>query len=103
MSRDVLWQICHKKEFSNKQLTRSIVKMLRTQGINAKQAAWDLAISVERVRNWYYKDTGMTASDLLRILHGYEFIRQVVESSCRSRSIEPTDVTSGDCCAENTA
>lgn len=68
MSRDVLWQICHKKEFSNKQLTQSIVKVLRVQGINAKQAAHDLKISVERVRNWYYKDTGMVASDLLRIL-----------------------------------
>lgn len=95
MSRDDLWQICHKKELNNKQLTRSIVKVLRVQGINAKQAAHDLNISVERVRNWYYKDTGMVASDLLRILQAYEFITQVVESSCRSHSIELVGGTSG--------
>ena len=93
MSRDDLWQICHKKEFNNKQLTQSIVKVLRVQGINAKQAAHDLNISVERVRNWYYKDTGMVASDLLRILQTYEFVRRAVESSCCLHSIEPTGVT----------
>ena len=81
MSREILWQICHKNEFSNRQLTNSIVDMLRTERITIKQAARDLNISVERARNWYYKNTGMTALDLLRIMHVYQFVRQAVEST----------------------
>ena len=81
MSREILCQICHKNEFSNCDLTRYIVKILREQGITTKQAARDLNIPVERARNWYYKDTGMTALDLLRMMQEYEFVRQAVESS----------------------
>jgi len=55
--------------------------MLREQGITTKQAARDLNIAVERARNWYYLDTGMTALDLLRMMAKYEFVRQAVESS----------------------
>jgi len=50
-------------------------------GITTKQAARDLNIPVERARNWYYKDTGMTALDLLRVMAKYEFVRQEVEGS----------------------
>jgi hypothetical protein len=81
MSREILWQICHKSEFSNDDLTRYIVKILRQQGITTKQAARDLNVPVERARNWYYKDTGMTALDLLRMMQVYEFVRQAIESS----------------------
>lgn len=81
MSREILWQICHKSEASNRHLTEIIVNMLQWQGITTKQAARDLNISVERVRNWYYKDTGMTALDLLRLMQEYKFVRQAVESS----------------------
>ncbi len=81
MSTKILWQICHKKELNNSDLTRYLVKLLREQGITTKQAARDLNIPVERARNWYYKDTGMTALDLLRIMQEYEFVRQGVESS----------------------
>lgn len=81
MSINILWQICHKNEFSNGDLTRYLVKLLRKQGITTKQAARDLNIPVERARNWYYKDTGMTALDLLRMMQVYEFVRQAVESS----------------------
>ncbi len=81
MSINILWQICHKNEFSNGDLTRSRVKMLRKQGITTKQAARDLNIPVERARNWYYKDTGMTALDLLKMMQEYEFVRQAVEGS----------------------
>ena len=81
MSREILWQICHKNELNNGDLTRYIVKMLRGQGITTKQAARDLNIPVERARNWYYKDTGMTALDLLRMMQEYEFVRQAIESS----------------------
>ena len=81
MSREILWQICHKNEFSNCDLTRYIVKMLREQGITTKKVARDLKIPIERARNWYYRDTGMTALDLLRMMQEYEFVRQAVESS----------------------
>ena len=81
MSREILWQICHKKEFSNRYLTKIIVKMLKEQRVNVKQIARDLDISVERSRNWYHKKTGMTALDLLWIMRKYEFVRQAVESS----------------------
>ena len=79
MSTMILWQICHKKDSSNGDLTRYIVKMLRERGITTKQAARDLNIPVERARNWFYKDTGMTALDLLRLIQEYEFVREAVE------------------------
>lgn len=79
MSTKILWQICHKNDFRNGDLTRYIVKMLREKGITTKQAALDLNIPVERARNWYYKDTGMTAVDLLRLMQVYEFVRQAAE------------------------
>ena len=81
MSINILWQICHKKECSNGDLTRYIVKLLRKHKITTKQAARDLNIPVERARNWYYKDTGMTALDLLRMIQKYTFVRQAVEGS----------------------
>jgi len=81
MSTKILWQICHKKELNNSDLTRYIVKLLQEHGINIKQVASDLDISVHRAHNWYYKNTGMTALDLLWIMREYEFVRQAVESS----------------------
>jgi hypothetical protein len=79
MSREILWQNCHKNELNNWHFTKSIVGMLRTERITVKQAARDLNIPVERARNWYYKNIGMTALDLLRIMQGYEFVRKAVE------------------------
>ena len=70
-----------KKKFSNRELTVILVYMLQRQGVNIKQAANDLDISVERARNWYYKDTGMTALDLFWIMRKYEFVRKAIESS----------------------
>lgn len=54
MSRKNMWQICHKNEFDNKQLTKDIVSMLRCQGITHKQVALELDMTVWRVHNWYY-------------------------------------------------
>lgn len=85
MSREILWQICHKKIFSNRELTVVIVCLLQKEGVNIKQVARDLGISVHRAHNWYYKDTGMTALDLLRMMQVYEFVRQEV---ARSLSLE---------------
>ena len=83
MSTMILWQICHKKELNNGDLTRYIVKLLRKRKITTKQAARDLNIPVERARNWYYKDTGMTALDLLRMMQKYEFVREAIEGALR--------------------
>ena len=83
MSTKILWQICHKKDLDNGDLTRYIVKLLREQGITTKQAARDLNIPVERARNWYYKDTGMTALDLFRMMQKYQFVREAIEGSLR--------------------
>jgi len=84
MSTMILWQICHKNELNNGDLTRYIVKLLRKRGITTKQAARDLNIPVERARNWYYKDTGMTALDLLKMLQKYDFVREAIEGSLRN-------------------
>lgn len=79
MSTKNLWQICHKNELSNSDLTRYIVRLLQEGGITTKQAARDLDMPVERIRNWYYKDTGMTALDLLRMMQAYKFVRGAIE------------------------
>lgn len=55
--------------------------MLREHGVNEKQVARELDISVHRAHNWYYKKTGMTALDLLWIMRKYDFVRHAVESS----------------------
>ncbi|WP_246125858.1 hypothetical protein [Geobacter argillaceus] len=59
------------------------MKLLRKRKITTKQAARDLNIPVERARNWYYKDTGMTALDLLRMMQKYEFVRQAIDGALR--------------------
>ena len=79
MSIVFLCQICHNKKLNNRQLSEIIVNKLRANGINIKQAARDLDLSVSRVRNWYYKKTGMTALDLLKMMREYEFVRQAVQ------------------------
>lgn len=81
MSTKNLWQICHKKDLNNGDVTRYIMRLLQKHGITTKQVASKLNIPIERSRNWYYKDTGMTALDLLRLMAKYEFVRQAVESS----------------------
>ena len=81
MSTMNLWLISHKKDLNNGDVTRYIMRLLQKQGITTKQVASDLNIPAERVRNWYYRDTGMTALDLLRVMRKYEFVKQAVENS----------------------
>lgn len=81
MSRENMWQICHKKTFDNRQLTEDIVDLLRRRGVTKKQAALDLDITVWRAHNWYYKGTGMSALDLLRMIQKYDFIRKAIAMS----------------------
>jgi len=85
MSSENLWQICHKNGFDNWQLTKNIVDMMRRQRITTKKAARDLNIPTERARNWYYRNTGMTAIDLLKMMQQYEFVRRAVENSLPHR------------------
>ena len=79
MSRNNLWQICHNGSPGNGRLTEALVETIRRRGLTSKQVAKDLAVSTERVRNWYYKGTGMTAFDLLRLMGQYDFIRNFVD------------------------
>lgn len=92
MSRENLWQICHKKKFDNWQLTEDIVTMLRIHGITTKQAAQDLDISIERARNWFYRNTGMSALDLLRMMQAYYFVRQAVKKSVLPGDLKRADI-----------
>jgi hypothetical protein len=79
MSRNNLWQICHNNRFGNNYFIETIVETIRKRDLTSKQVAKDLVISTERVRNWYYKNTGMTALDLLRLMGKYEFIKNFVD------------------------
>lgn len=87
MSRNILWQMCHSNRSGNSHLSNAIVVIVRKRGMTPKQVANDLMIPTERVRNWYYKGTGMTAFDLLRLMRKYEFIRnyvnQMLAEHCR--------------------
>ncbi|MDD2966965.1 MAG: hypothetical protein PHN64_05715 [Desulfovibrionaceae bacterium] len=78
MSRSNMWQICHKNNLGNKLLTGNIVQAIREQELTSKQVASDIVVPTERVRNWFYKNTGMTALDLLLLMREYKFIRQFV-------------------------
>ena len=53
-------------------LTAIIAAILRESDLTTKQVAEDLDIPTERVRNWYYRDTGMAALDFLKMMHQYK-------------------------------
>ena len=72
MSIKNLWHICHKKGFDNSMLTVIIAAILRESSLSTKQVAADLDVPTERVRHWYYHDTGMAALDFLKMLHRYK-------------------------------
>lgn len=79
MSTMNLWLISHKKDLNNGDVTRYIMRLLQEQGITTKQVASELNIPTERVRNWYYRDTGMSALDLLGVMQKYVVVRRAVE------------------------
>lgn len=83
MSNDNLWQICHKISLDNsvnynKEMTSALVQLLiRHHGHGTvKKTARDLNIGTEHIRNWFYRNTGMTAFDLLLLIRRYDFIRE---------------------------
>ena len=59
-------------------MTKNIVGVVRGQKITSKQLSKDIVVSTERVRNWYYRSTGLTALDLLLLMGEYNFIEQLV-------------------------
>jgi hypothetical protein len=81
VSRNNLWLICHKNRSRNNYFTETIVEIIRKRNLTSKQVAKDLVISTERVRNWYYRSTGMTAHDLLLLMGTYDFIRDFVDKT----------------------
>lgn len=81
MYRNNLGQICPKKKFDNRQLSQQLVDILKENKLTIKQLAQDLNIPTERAKNWYGKNIGMTALDLLKMMHHYEFIRQAIQNS----------------------
>lgn len=81
MSRKDLWLISHNNKIGNAKLTSTIVVMFRENKLTTKQVAYDLGEKTERVRNWYYRSTKMTALDLCKMMHHYEFIKNYVLES----------------------
>ena len=75
MSSNNLWQICHKKKVTNKFVTSKVVAELRCRHFSPKEVAMKLDIPTERVRNWYYKNVGMTAYDLILLINHYDFFK----------------------------
>lgn len=57
----------------------------RKQKLTSKQVAMDITVSTERVRNWYYRGTGMTALDLLLLMSEYTCINDCVEGLVAER------------------
>lgn len=78
MSTIKLSQIWEEKNLDNTDLTIALVALLRSQNLVAKEIAGHLNIPTKRVHNWFYRDTGMTALDLLKMLQRYDFVRRVV-------------------------
>ena len=77
MSRTKLWQISHKKLTANQPLTNTFVGELRRRDLPPKQVVMDLDVPTEQVHNWYYKNIGMTAHDLMSLIRHYDLIRQI--------------------------
>ena len=78
MSRSNLWQFCHKNMRKNNTLTKNIVWEIQRHKLTAKQVASDIAIPTERVRNWFYRSTGITAIDLLHLMRKYDFMKKYI-------------------------
>lgn len=83
MSNTNLCQNCHKKVLNelyfdgNKELSRTLLEQLQNHYKNnvVKHLAHELNISVDTVRNWIYRGTGLKAYDLLLLLNHYACIR----------------------------
>ncbi len=81
MSTTKVSQIWEEKKLDNTELTIALVALLRSNNLVAKEIAGDLDVPTKRVHNWFYRNTGMTALDLLKMLKQYDFVRRAVRSS----------------------
>ncbi len=87
MSTIKLSQIWEEKNLDNTELTIALVALLRSQNLVAKEIAGHLNIPTKRVHNWFYRNTGMTALDLLKMIRQYTFIRRAVRSALPRKQI----------------
>ncbi len=87
MSTIKLSQIWEEKNLDNTELTIALVALLRNQNLVAKEIAGHLNVPTKRVHNWFYRNTGMTALDLLKMIRQYTFIRRAVRSSLPRKQI----------------
>lgn len=85
MSTIKLSQIWEEKNLDNTELAVALAALLRGHNLVAKEIVGDLNIPTKRVHNWFYRNTGMTALDLLKMLQRYDFVRRVVRSSLPHR------------------
>lgn len=62
---------------NNKELSKSVLYLLKNHyKSNAyKKISNDLDLNLYNVRNWFYKGTGLTAFELLKIMDNYYFVR----------------------------
>lgn len=87
MSTTKVSQIWEEKNLDNTELTIVLVDLLRSHNLVAKEIAGDLNVPTKRVHNWFYRNTGMTALDLLKMIQQYNFIRQAVRSSLPRKQV----------------
>lgn len=86
MSNAKIRQKWHKDElevvvFSNNQeLSKILLEQLHNYYKHnvSKHIAYDLNMNLYRVRNWFYKETGLKAYDLLKLLENYECVRDLL-------------------------
>lgn len=64
----------------NQELSTAVLFHLkkRYKSNTCKRIAQDLDLNLYNVRNWFYKNTGLTAFELLRIMDKYRFIRHLL-------------------------
>ncbi|WP_428560396.1 MAG: hypothetical protein ACP59X_16485 [Solidesulfovibrio sp. DCME] len=79
MSTKIMWLIGHKKWHQNSSLTDEIVFLMRQNNLNPKQIAKDIRIPTEKVRNWFYRSTGLSALDFILLMAKYSFIKDFVD------------------------
>ena len=97
MSRNDLWLNSHITETnanyraSNQKLTQKIRKLLKKHKVSPKEIAEELRIPTSRARNWYFRDTRITALDLLRLARRFGFMRDFVTEAINPKEGQVTD------------
>ena len=74
MSRKNLCQMCRGSHLTNKCLSKEIVLALRNKKLDIKDVVGETNIDYSRVHNWYHKNTGIMAYDLMLLLRTFDFV-----------------------------